>query len=78
MLVSKHTITHIKLPCIAISSIQLDIFTLSSSHSLFISLTFLLILGQNHYKTLFKVLVNFRSTYYFANSKFMNIHNLKT
>ena len=61
------------------SSIQLNVSALSDSHSLFVSLTFPLILGQNHFnKISFWALVDFRSTYCFVNSIFMDIHYLKT
>ena len=60
------------------SSIQLNISTLSNPHSLFVSLTSLLILGQDHLnKILFWALINSRSTYCFVDLKFMDTHHLK-
>jgi len=60
------------------SSIQLNVFTLSDSHFLFISLTFLLIVGQDNLnKITFQALVDFRSIYYFVDSKFVDIYHLK-
>ena len=47
--------------------------------TLFVSLTFSLILGQDHLnKILFQALVNSESTHYFVNSKFVDIYYLKT
>ena len=61
------------------SPIWLNISALSNLYSLFVFLTSFLILSQNHlHKILFQALVNFRSTYYFVNSEFVDIHYLKT
>ena len=61
------------------SPIWLNTSALSDSHSLFVSLTFPLILGQDHLnKILFRALIDSRSTYYFVDSKFVDIHYLKT
>jgi len=61
------------------SPIQLNTSTLSNPHSLFISLTSFLILGQNYLnKTLFQALINSKSTYCFINLKFIDIYYLKT
>ena len=61
------------------SPIWLNASTLSDPHSLFVSLTSLLILGQNHLnKTLFRALIDSGSTHCFVNSKFVNTHHLKT
>ena len=61
------------------SPIQLNVFALSNSHSLFISLTSPLILSQDHLnKILFHALVNSKSTHCFVNSKFVDTHHLKT
>ena len=61
------------------SLIQLNASTLSDSHSLFVSLTSLLILGQDHLnKILFWALINSMSTHCFVDSKFVNTHHLKT
>ena len=61
------------------SPIQLNVFSLSNSHSLFISLTSPLILSQDHLnKILFHTLVNSKSTHCFVNSKFVDTHHLKT
>jgi len=50
-----------------------------SMHPLFVSLTSLLILGQDHLnKILFQALVDFRSTHCFIDSKFVDTHYLKT
>ena len=63
----------------AMSPIWLNAFTLSNSHSLFVSFTSLLILGQNHLnKILFLALIDSGSTYYFVNSEFVDTHHLKT
>jgi len=45
---SAQTEGHVELPCAAMSPIQLNASALSYSHSLFVSLTSLLILGQDH------------------------------
>ena len=48
-------------------------------HSLFVSLTSLLILGQNHLNKIpFQALVNSKSTHCFVDSKFMDTYHLKT
>ena len=61
------------------SLIWLNTSTLSNSHSLFVSLTSLLIFSQNHLnKILFWALVNSRSTHCFVDSKFVDTHHLKT
>ena len=61
------------------SSIWLNASTLSDSHSLFVSLTSLLILGQDYLnKILFQALVNSGSTHCFVDSKFVDTHHLKT
>ena len=61
------------------SPIQLNVFALSNSHSLFISLTSPLILSQDHLnKILFHAHVNSKSTHCFVNSKFVDTHHLKT
>ena len=76
---STQTESHIELSCIAMSSIQLNVFALSNPHSLFVSLTSLLILGQDYLnKILFWALVNSRSTHCFVDSEFVNTHHLKT
>jgi len=60
------------------SLIQLNTSALPDPHSLFVSLTFPLILGQDHLnKILFQALVNSESTYCFVDSKFVNTHYLK-
>ena len=61
------------------SSIWLNASTLSNPHLLFVSLTSPLILDQDHLnKILFWALINSRSTHCFVDSKFVNIHYLKT
>ena len=76
---STQTEGHIKLPYATISPIWLNISALSDPHSLFVSLTSLLIFSQDHlYKILFWALVDSRSTHCFVNSKFVNTHHLKT
>ena len=61
------------------SPIQLNTSTLSNPHSLFVFLTSLLILGQDHLnKILFQALFDSRSTYCFVDSKFVNTYHLKT
>ena len=61
------------------SLIQLNISTLSNPYLLFVSLTSLLILGQDHLnKITFRALVDSRSTYCFVDSKFVDTHHLKT
>ena len=76
---STQTEGHIKLPYATISPIWLNISALSDPHSLFVSLTSLLILGQNYLNKIpFWALVKSRSTYYFVDSKFVNTHHLKT
>ena len=60
------------------SPIRLNASALSNPHSLFVSLTSPLILGQDHLnKILFQALINFRSTHCFGDSKFMDTHHLK-
>ena len=61
------------------SPIWLNTFILSNLHSLFVSLTSLLILGQNYLNKIpFWALVNSGSTHCFVNSKFVDTHHLKT
>jgi len=61
------------------SPIQLNVSALSDPHSLFVSLTSPLILGQDHYnKILFQALINSGSTHCFVDSKFVDTHHLKT
>ena len=61
------------------SSIRLNVSTLSDPHSLFVSLTSSLILGQDHLnKILFQALVDSESTHCFVDSKFVDTHHLKT
>ena len=61
------------------SPIWLNASSLSDSHSLFISLTSPLILGQDHLnKILFWALINSRSTHCFVDSKFVDTYYLKT
>ena len=51
---------------------------LSDPYSLFVSLTSLLIFGQDHLKKIpFQALINSRSTHYFVNLKFVDAHYLK-
>ena len=60
------------------SPIQLNASALSDPHSLFVSLTSLLILSQDHLNKIpFQALVNSRSTHCFVDSEFMDIHHLK-
>ena len=61
------------------SLIRLNVSTLSDPHSLFISLTSPLILGQDHLnKILFRALIDSGSTHCFVDSKFVDTHHLKT
>jgi len=61
------------------SSIQLNASALSDPHSLFVSLTSPLILGQDHFNKIpFQALVDSRSTHCFVDSKFVDTHHLKT
>ena len=61
------------------SPIQLNVSALSNPHSLFVSLTSPLILGQDHLnKILFRALIDSRFTHCFVGSKFVNTHHLKT
>ena len=61
------------------SLIQLNASALSNSHSLFVSLTSPLILGQDHLnKILFQALVDSGSTHCFVDSEFVDTHHLKT
>ena len=61
------------------SPIRLNVSALSDSHSLFISLISLLILGQDYFNKIpFQALVGSGSTHYFVDSKFVNTHHLKT
>jgi len=70
---------HIELPCAATSLIQLNTSALSNSHSLFVSLTSPLILGQDHLNKIpFQALIDSRSTHCFVDSKFVDTHHLKT
>ena len=51
----------------------------NSMHSLFVFLTSLLILGQDHLNKIpFQALVNSKSTHCFIDSKFIDTHHLKT
>ena len=76
---STQTKGHVELLCIVTSLIQLNTSTFSNSYSLFVSLTSLLILGQDHLnKILFQALINFKSTHCFVDLKFVNIHHLRT
>jgi len=60
------------------SLIRLNASALSDLHSLFVSLTSPLILGQDHLnKILFQALVDSGSTHCFVDSKFVDIHHLK-
>ena len=69
----------IELSCAATSLIWLNASALSNPHSLFIFLTSLLILGQDHLnKILFWALVNSGSTHCFVDFKFVDTHHLKT
>ena len=69
----------IELPCVAMSSIWPNISALSDPHSLFVSLTSLLILDQDHLNKIpFQALVDSGSTHCFVDSKFVNTHYLKT
>ena len=61
------------------SPVRLNISALSNPYLLFVSLTSLLILSQDHLnKILFWALVNSRSTHCLVDSKFVDIHHLKT
>ena len=61
------------------SPIWLNASALSDPHSLFVSITSLLILGQDYLnKILFQALINSRSTYCLVDSKFVNTYYLKT
>ena len=61
------------------SPIQLNTSALSDSHSLFVSLTSPLILGQDHLNKIpFQALIDSRSTHCFVDSKFVDTHHLKT
>ena len=61
------------------SPIWLNVFTLSDPHSLFVSLTSSLILGQDYLNKIpFQALVNSSSTHCFVDSKLINTHHLKT
>ena len=61
------------------SLIQLNTSALSDPHSLFVSLTFPLILGQDHLNKIpFQALIDSRSTHCFVDSKFVDTHHLKT
>ena len=60
------------------SLIQLNTSALSDPHSLFVSLTFPLILGQDHLNKIpFQALIDSRSTHCFVDSEFVDIHYLK-
>ena len=60
------------------SPIWLNVSTLSDSHSLFVSLTSPLILGQDHLNKIpFWAFANSRSTHCFVDFKFVNTHHLK-
>ena len=61
------------------SPVQLNTSALSDSHSLFVSITSSLILGQDHLNKIpFRALINSRSTHCFVDSKFVDTHHLKT
>jgi len=61
------------------SSVWLNASALSNPHSLFVSLTSLLILGQDYLnKILFQALIDSGSTHCFVDSKFVDTHHLKT
>ena len=61
------------------SPIRLNTSALSNSHSLFVFLISLLILGQDHLnKILFWALIDSGSTHCFVDSKFVDTHHLKT
>ena len=61
------------------SLIWLNVSTLSNPHSLFVSLTSLLILGQDHLNKIpFHTFINSESTHCFVDSKFVDTHHLKT
>ena len=76
---STQTESYVELPCAATSPIQLNTSALSDPHSLFISLTSLLILSQDYFNKIpFWALINTRSTYCFVDSKFVDAHHLKT
>ena len=75
---STQTEDHVELPYAVMSPIQLNVSTLSNPHSLFVSLTSSLILGQDHLNKIpFQALVNFRSTHCFVDSEFVDTHHLK-
>ena len=62
-----------------ITLIWLNASALSDPHSLFVSLTSPLILGQDYLnKIMFQALVDSRSTHCFVDSKFVDTHYLKT
>ena len=61
------------------SSIRLNVSVLFDPHSLFVSLTSPLILGQDHLnKILFQALIDSGSTHCFVDSKFVDTYHLKT
>ena len=75
---STQTKSYIELSCAVTSPIQLNASALSNSHSLFVSLTSPLILGQNHLNKIpFQAFVDSRSTHCFVDSKFIDTHHLK-
>ena len=58
---------------------RLNASTLSDPHSLFVSLTFPLILSQDHLNKIpFQALIDSGSTHCFVDSKFVDTHHLKT
>ena len=76
---STQTKGHVELFYATISPIWLNTSALSDLYSLFVSLTSPLILGQDHLNKIpFQTLIDFRSTYCFVNSKFVDTHHLKT
>ena len=69
----------VELPCTATSPIRLNASALSDPHSLFVSLTSPLILGQYHLNKIpFWALVDSGFTHCFVDSKFVDTHHLKT
>ena len=70
---------HVELSCATTSSIPLNTSALSDPYPLFVSLTSLLILGQDHLNKIpFRALIDSGSTHCFIDSKFVDTHHLKT